>query len=80
MTLHKSKGLEFNIVFHLDMYGWIIPAKNDINNKQDLNLHYVGISRTIDACYIMLGTEHFNSDGKSITATPFPFLNFSGLR
>ena len=80
MTLHKSKGLEFNIVFHLDMYGWIIPAKNDINNKQDLNLHYVGITRAIDACYIMLGTERFNINGNPINATPSPFLNFSGLR
>ena len=25
MTLHKSKGLEFSIVFHLDMYKWIMP-------------------------------------------------------
>lgn len=24
MTLHKSKGLEFNIVFHMDMYKYII--------------------------------------------------------
>lgn len=23
MTLHKSKGLEFNIVFHMDLYKWI---------------------------------------------------------
>lgn len=55
-------------------------CKNDINNKQDLNLHYVGITRAIDACYIMLGTERFKSDGNPISAIPSPFLNFSGLR
>ena len=25
MTLHKSKGLEFDIVFHLDLYEYILP-------------------------------------------------------
>jgi superfamily I DNA/RNA helicase len=56
LTLHKSKGLEFDIVFHLDLYEWVFPnkqpgANNDFNNpiygdwKQDVNLHYVGITR-----------------------------------
>jgi len=25
MTLHKSKGLEFEVVIHLDLYDWILP-------------------------------------------------------
>lgn len=61
MTLHKSKGLEFDIVFHLNMSDWELPTKhiknNDFNNplypnwEQDINLHYVGITRARKACY-----------------------------
>lgn len=45
MTLHKSKGLEFNIVFHMDMYRWILPNEygDAAAQMQDLNLHYVRI-------------------------------------
>ena len=56
MTLHKSKGLEFDVVFHLNMSDWELPSKhienNDFDNplypnwEQDINLHYVGITRS----------------------------------
>ena len=47
MTLHKSKGLEFNIVFHLDLYKWILPNEyGDADSQtQDLNLHYFDTKR-----------------------------------
>lgn len=53
MTIHKSKGLEFDVVFHLDLYEWSLPAKriNDEGKKvfmriqSDACLHYVGITR-----------------------------------
>lgn len=76
MTLHKSKGLEFNIVFHMDMYKWVIPNEygTDEAKLQDLNLHYVGITRAIDVCYIMIGSKRYNSQGKCYDALPSPFL------
>lgn len=74
MTLHKSKGLEFNIVFHMDMYKWIIPNEYGTQKKQDLNLHYVGVTRAIDACYIMIGTKRHNSNNICLDAAPSPFL------
>lgn len=53
MTLHKSKGLEFDIVFHLNMSDWELPTKhiknNDFNNplypnwEQDINIAIVSI-------------------------------------
>ena len=30
MTLHKSKGLEFDIVFHLNLHEWVLPKKHPI--------------------------------------------------
>lgn len=82
MTLHKSKGLEFNIVFHMDMYKYIIPIErgSEVDREQDLNLHYVGITRAIDACYIMNGTMRFRNHFKDyIEAKPSPFLYMPGL-
>lgn len=82
MTLHKSKGLEFNIVFHMDMYKWIIPNEfgDESSVQQDLNLHYVGLTRAKDACYIMKGTSRFRSRRNDYTcAEPSPFLSIQGL-
>ena len=74
MTLHKSKGLEYDFVFHLDLYEWIFPSKeltrpNDFNSvkfsnwTQDLNLHYVGITRARKGCCLVSSTKRTNSDG-----------------
>ena len=81
MTLHKSKGLEFSIVFHLDMYEWIIPNKyNEKDQTQDLNLHYVGVTRAKDVCYIMIGTKRYRSKYDDyISAEPSSFLSLPGL-
>ncbi len=82
MTLHKSKGLEFNIVFHMDLYRWILPNERGsvATQLQDLNLHYVGVTRAIDACYLMNGSERYSSNqGKYVKAVPSPFLFKPGL-
>ena len=78
MTLHKSKGLEFDIVIHLDLHEWIFPSKkpgpnNDFNNpvyndwQQDLNLHYVGITRAKRGCFLVSSTQrtNYNSEIKN---------------
>jgi DNA helicase-2/ATP-dependent DNA helicase PcrA len=82
MTLHKSKGLEFNIVFHMDMYKYIISDDwgdtDDIS--QMLNLHYVGVTRAIDVCYIMNGSKRYSSKYNDfINAYPSAFLSKPGL-
>ena len=82
MTLHKSKGLEFNIVFHMDMYRWILPNEygDTETRQQDLNLHYVGITRAKDICYIMNGSKRYRAKQNDyISAEPSPFLNLPGL-
>lgn len=82
MTLHKSKGLEFNIVFHMDLYRWILPNEyGDADAQmQDLNLHYVGVTRAIDVCYLMNGSMRYRSKkGDFVKAEPSPFLSKLGL-
>lgn len=82
LTLHKSKGLEYKVVFHLDLYKWILP-REDISPeeyKQSLNLHYVGVTRAIKVCYLMQGTRRFRPHrGDYIDAVESPFLNIEGL-
>ena len=86
MTLHKSKGLEFNIVFLVDLYKYVFPRENpreivsSNEYNQELNLHYVGITRAIDACYMLVGTRRFSSDGRIIQALPSSFLSLYNLQ
>lgn len=89
MTLHKSKGLEFDVVFHLNMSEWEMPTKHVINNdfdnpiyfnwEQDLNLHYVGITRARKACFLIRGTRRTNNNGEIKTAKDSEFLSLNGL-
>lgn len=46
----------------MDMYKYIISDElgDAEEKKQSLNLHYVGITRAIDVCYIMNGTRRYN--------------------
>ena len=79
MTLHKSKGLEFDVVFHMDLYDWVFPRRSisPIEYQQDLNLHYVGVTRAKKACYIMQGTYRYRS---YYEAKPSPFLSINGVQ
>lgn len=83
MTLHKSKGLEFDVVFHMDAYKYIMPNEysDDNNQRQDLNLHYVGITRAKKVCYLMLGTKRYRAKREDfIDAIQSPFLLIKGLK
>lgn len=88
MTLHKSKGLEFDLVIHLDLYDWVFPYREYTGNfddhvypnwDQDLNLHYVGITRAKRYCILLTSTKRINSLGQIKNATPSPFYNIEGL-
>lgn len=91
MTLHKSKGLEFDVVLHLDLYDWIIPKRQVVdgasepvfdNYDQCLNLHYVGVTRAKKGCILLGSTERINAKGRQVRAAPSQFLslpNFDSL-
>lgn len=88
MTLHKSKGLEFEIVFHLDLYDWVFPYREytgDFNYEvypswdQDLNLHYVGITRAKTACILARSTRRINNQGQNRQGRNSAFLELNGL-
>lgn len=85
MTLHKSKGLEYDFIFHLDLYEWVFPNKQpgpngDFNNPkygdwtQDLNLHYVGITRARKGCFLISSTKRTNNEGVIKNAKDSEFI------
>jgi DNA helicase-2/ATP-dependent DNA helicase PcrA len=91
MTLHKSKGLEFDIVFHLDLFEWVLPNKrpglnNDFNNpiygswNQDLNLHYVGVTRAKKACVLCTSTKRTNGQDEQKNGNPSEFLSLNNVQ
>lgn len=88
MTLHKAKGLEFDLVFHADLYDHVIPTRlyppgtyGQVifqDEIQCLNLHYVGITRAIKACVLMTSNLRFNTQGEVKNGTPSQFIGRNG--
>lgn len=74
MTLHKSKGLEFKVVFHLDLDEWSFPYRKPGSEdkytplystlQQELNLHYVGITRAENCIVLINSSLRENSGGE----------------
>lgn len=67
----------------MDLYKWVFPYEKgtEEQRKQDLNLHYVGVTRAKEVCYIMNGSMRYSRkiDGFSV-AEPSPFLQLPGLQ
>ncbi len=89
MNFHKSKGLEFDLVFHLDLYQYILPKKikrdgewKYSNLSEDINLHYVGLTRAREACVLVSSTSRtslYNSKYHSRQGKQSEFLVAEGL-
>lgn len=86
MTLHKSKGLEFDIVFHLDLYEWVLPSKRINDGEtyyssfyQDLNLHYVGVTRAKKACILCTSTQRRNEKQETKSGNVSEFLSLNNV-
>ena len=84
LTYHKAKGLEYDVVFCLETYRYIMPPYKCEEQLYDaygqaLCMHYVGITRAKKACYILLGSLRRNSKGELREAFPSEFLNYPGL-
>jgi DNA helicase-2/ATP-dependent DNA helicase PcrA len=88
MTLHKSKGLEFDVVFHLDLYDWVFPRRIYTGNfneekfdnwEQELNLHFVGITRAKKYCLLVSSTRRLNSNDEEKSGNKSQFMTLQEL-
>lgn len=90
MTLHKSKGLEFKVVLHFDMEEWSFPYRKYTGSfddppsypslQQELNLHYVGITRAEKLCLLVRTTLRLNAKGNFSRSEPSCFWKLPQLR
>lgn len=70
MTMHNSKGLEFEIVILFDMYEYITPygyfdyppIEKKFRESQDFNLFYVAVTRAKHKCFIMIPENRINAN------------------
>jgi DNA helicase-2/ATP-dependent DNA helicase PcrA len=84
MTLHKSKGLEFKVVFHLDLYRYIMPREQFnpnryIDMEETINLHYVGITRAEEYSFLVTSEHRTNSQGSVTSGIESPLLSMHNL-
>jgi DNA helicase-2/ATP-dependent DNA helicase PcrA len=77
MTLHSSKGLEFEVVFLVGFEEGILPHArclvNELEIEEERRLCYVGITRAKDYLYITYATKRLFF-GKSSLNEPSRFL------
>ena len=69
MTIHKSKGLEFDATFLVDLHKYIIPTidfqsgeYNDLN--EDKCIHYVALTRAKKVVLLTINSLRHNSRGE----------------
>jgi len=84
MTLHKSKGLEFDVVFHLDLYKYIMPMEDFnkaeyIDLDETINLHYVGITRAKKFCFLVSSDIRTKSNGEKAQGHESMLFNYNDL-
>lgn len=82
MTMHGAKGLEFEIVFHLNLNEYELPSFNGIEKgddylQQDINLHYVSITRAINYCCLINNSIRTTKDGTQKRSIPSSLLSFN---
>lgn len=70
MTIHKSKGLEFPIVFIIGCNDGLLPHKKTEDVEDEKRLFYVGITRAMDMLYLTSCT-HYNSSQMEVS----PFID-----
>jgi len=70
MTIFKSKGLEWSIVFVVGVNNGILPHKRSNNIREELRILYVGLTRAENELYVS-STEFYNKTKMEVS----PFIH-----
>jgi DNA helicase-2/ATP-dependent DNA helicase PcrA len=66
MTIHKSKGLEFPVVFMIGVVEGVLPHKNgDI--EEERRIAFVGLSRAMRLLYLTHSSKYMGKASKRST-------------
>ncbi len=74
-TMHRSKGLEWENVFLVDVNKTIVPFKKAVSDaeiEEERRLFYVGITRAKKSCYVFNYLS--KTGGKNHSCKPSPFI------
>jgi DNA helicase II / ATP-dependent DNA helicase PcrA len=63
MTIHKSKGLEFRVVFVIGLIENLLPSKKG-NLEEERRICFVGISRAKELLFLSYPLSYLNQDSK----------------
>jgi hypothetical protein len=78
-TIHASKGLEWDIVFFMNLHDDMFPSrKSDEEIVSERRLFYVGITRAKKGLY-MTYSRHERSLSRFVREIPRPFLKFHNI-
>lgn len=78
-TIHASKGLEWDIVFFMNLHDDVFPSrKGDADIVCERRLFYVGITRARKGLY-MTYSRHERSLSRFVREIPRPFLTFHNV-
>lgn len=75
MTVHRSKGLEFPVVFVVGASDGILPHSRAITSEEERRIMYVALTRAMDTAFISGCAEFGSREGMS----PSPFLDEMGV-
>lgn len=81
MSMHSSKGLEFDTVFILGGVNEIIPGKsNDLNSEDERRLMYVAMTRAKKHLYCLVSNvNYFSNNGMESSIRPSVFYKEADL-
>lgn len=74
MTVHASKGLEFNSVFIIGMNQDVFPSKKTIDIEEERRLFYVAITRAKERLFISRPTSVTDWGGNQTGTKPSQFI------
>ena len=78
-TIHASKGLEWDVVFFMNLHDDVFPArKSDADLIAERRLFYVGVTRSRRALYLTYSRTE-RSLSRFVREIPRPFLTFHNV-
>ncbi|MCL6457367.1 MAG: ATP-dependent helicase [Gorillibacterium sp.] len=75
MTLHGSKGLEFENVFMVGMNEGVFPSQNTSDIEEERRLGYVGVTRAKKRLILTVKSKHMPAWGVERDVLPSRFLS-----
>ncbi|TMV49390.1 ATP-dependent helicase [Paenibacillus mesophilus] len=74
MTVHASKGLEFDTVFVAGLNEDVFPSKRTVDMEEERRLMYVAVTRAKERLFLTRAEQVENWNGELVSAAPSRFL------